>query len=733
MRRPESGYIIILLILALAAGLWLARTSLVEFALTRIMHNVGLQDITADIVQLDLNHARVSRYGFSQGNTSGQLVLESSGIDIDYTFGQLASGRIDSLVIDHVVVHYNPAPDTQTAAATTSLQPAEVIAAIQQGLQKYTFANRIRVHQLVLHGEPFGKLQDTPIEFDIRHDDGEIQATASLLAQELQAGDDVRQLVITELTAQSLAAELRFSTRPGQPAAELRIDFSDTQASGATISGAYHLRPQQLKYWLVPAEKTGATHINGEVDGRFNLDFKQADAFAFKLDVTTDGIAIDTNSAGKTTVHLSGNYSKTESVHRLQLDKNAYINIKELKIDTASYTLGKINLDGELVSSADTWNYDGRLSSKMLTLVLPSQTVGLKDLTTRILANTEQVSLNGSFAPANLPGLFSFEAKHNLAGAHGTLVIKPKTPVILDADSHKLSQVISPWPYPFDALAGTLQLSARAHWSQQKDFTLTTKIKLDDAGGNVGELLFSGLTFDHELEIQPALQSLRATQFDLKHIDSGITASNISTRLKLNTSGKQPLPRIEIQNLRGEILGGNFTADDFMYDLNADTNRLNIKATNIDLAKIVETQQLEDITVTGRIDGTVPVIINTQGVSIEHGAFINDVRAGTIRYNPAAGTEQLKQNPLTGITLDALRDFRYSELSAGVDFTPDGVLTIELKLKGTSPELDTKRPVHLNINTEQNLISLLKSLRYAKGVSDAIDAKVRRQYEKTRK
>ena len=105
------------------------------------------------------------------------------------------------------------------------------------------------------------------------------------------------------------------------------------------------------------------------------------------------------------------------------------------------------------------------------------------------------------------------------------------------------------------------------------------------------------------------------------------------------------------------------------------------------------------------------------------------MRNGSIRYNPAAGTEQLKQNPITGIALDALRDFRYSHLSAGVNFTPDGRLTINLQLKGTSPELDTSRPVHLNINTEQNLLSLLKSLRYAQGVSEKIDNKVRQLYK----
>jgi hypothetical protein len=193
------------------------------------------------------------------------------------------------------------------------------------------------------------------------------------------------------------------------------------------------------------------------------------------------------------------------------------------------------------------------------------------------------------------------------------------------------------------------------------------------------------------------------------------------------------LPQFGISGLRGEILGGTFTADDFIYDLNSDTNRFMIKASDIDLAAIVKTQQLEDIEVTGRVDGTVPVVINEQGVLIEHSSFINKVREGTIRYRPATGSEQLQQNRLTQIALDALRDFHYNHLSADVNFTPEGTLTINIQLKGTSPELDTDRPVHLNINTEQNLLSLLKSLRFAEGVSANIDRKVRRQYETNQK
>jgi hypothetical protein len=388
---------------------------------------------------------------------------------------------------------------------------------------------------------------------------------------------------------------------------------------------------------------------------------------------------------------------------------------------------------GELTNLLNSWSYKGGFSSSLLAANFQSRAFKLKDVAARIAANAKTIKVSGNFSPALVPGEFEFVLDHNLSRGYGKLSINPLKPLDLNAENNKLSLLLVPWPYPFDLLSGKIKLSSDASWSQKDDFSLSTTINIDNTGGNVGKLLFSGLSFDQELEILPKLHTISAGKITLKHVDTGVIANNISADLKLNTESTDFLPQVIVHKLTGEIFGGAFSAKNIVYDLNNSTNSFKIKATNIDLAEIVKTQQLDGIVATGRIDGIIPVEINENGVFIQDGAFINDVRNGTIRYNPATGTEQLKQNPITGIALDALRDFRYSHLSAGVNFTPDGRLTINLQLKGTSPELDTNRPVHLNINTEQNLLSLLKSLRFAQGVSEKIDDKVRRLYEKAQK
>ncbi|HHJ34351.1 MAG TPA: hypothetical protein ENJ87_01155, partial [Gammaproteobacteria bacterium] len=415
----------------------------------------------------------------------------------------------------------------------------------------------------------------------------------------------------------------------------------------------------------------------------------------------------------------------------LRLEKGTSLKLGTFKYGDISLTDTPIYLVGDVNKSKDNWEFDGGLRSDRLSLMQQSQTFRVKDIAAHLTIDAEALTINGGFSPDPLPGKFDFSIRHSLNTASGQLRVRQKDPVDLTADNDKLSQLLTPWPYPFDLLTGSISLESDASWSKNKSFSLSVEMKLDEGGGHIDELLFSGLSFEHRLLILPVLSSTQPGEVRLAHIDSGVDVDNIGMDLAIHSPGTDARPELVVTNLHGEILNGSFGSDRLIYDLNRSNNAFRITATDIDLAEIVKTQQLNDIEVTGKISGSIPVEINKKGLSIKNGSFINSIKNGTIRYDPATGTEQLKQNPLTGVALEALKDFRYTYLSAGVNFDPDGTLAVNLQLKGVSPELDTDRPVHLNINTEQDLLSLLKSLRYAQGISEKIDSRVRRQYEKT--
>ena len=723
-------YLTLFLTFSILLAIWAGRTQLAELVISSSMKSAGLTNVTTDIEQLDSRQSMLSRLEFSLINKSSVFQLQAYNINLSYNLKQLSNGRIINVTIKKLALHHETTRKTQdgTLATSESLEPLKIILALRHALREYVIFDTFSVQHITINGEAFGVLQEKPLRFNSKNESGALFAELSFLDQSsLEKKNNLRQFIITKLTENALNAELRFSATPEITAANLELNISDT-----AISGNYHINPSLTQDWLQPVADIKSFSEIENISGTLAFNFDKENQITSTVTAKTDKLIYQSYKLDNFAINLVISNATSNPFQQSTIQNGSYINFDNFKYGNFTLTKTHVNIAGELTTANDNWNYKADFKSNSLTAAYQSQVIQLEDIVAGIIADPEKLKINGNFSPATLPGQFAFTLDNDFTKKQGHLAITQSEPVNLNADNGKLSQLFTPWPYSFDLLAGNLILASHAAWSKNDEFRLTAMINIEDAGGNYNEFLLSGLSLTHELEILPELHSISAGKINLKHLDSGIIISNISTNLNVKTVSTGTKPQLSVQDLYGELFGGSFSADDFVFDLNQNKNNFKIKAKNIDLAKIVETQQLEDILITGRVDGIIPVEINEQGIFIEDGALINDVRAGTIRYNPGTGTEQLKKNPLTGIALDALKDFRYSQLTAGVNFTPEGTLTVDLKLKGTSPELDTDRPVHLNINTEQNLIALLKSLRFSQGISENIDKKVRHQYEKTK-
>ena len=103
---------------------------------------------------------------------------------------------------------------------------------------------------------------------------------------------------------------------------------------------------------------------------------------------------------------------------------------------------------------------------------------------------------------------------------------------------------------------------------------------------------------------------------------------------------------------------------------------------------------------------------------------------GYIRYRPKDGDELFGSSSMeTEMLLKALDDYQYEELDAAMAYKPDGQLTMQLQMKGRSPGLHATRPLHLNLNLDQNILSLVQSLRAVNGLNDRIDSAVKKHFK----
>ena len=648
-------HLFIFLIFALLLGTWAGRIQLSEFAITSSMQAYGLKNITTEISQLGLSQSHISRFEFFLETDTGYFQLEAYDLNLNYDLDQLAQGRVENLAINKLVLHHVNTGESseKTQVIDEALEPLKIITALRHALREYIIFNTFSVKHMALEGESFGIVQGKAFYLNGTNDAGTTYAEFTLLEQDGSRQDKkLRQFIINKLTQDSLMANLKFAASQEPVAAGLELNIRD-----AVIDGSYHIDVQPLKSWLRPFTNIDEINQTRKVHGTFLSSFESDSAIISTITAISTKLAFRRYSAANAAVKLKLEQPITSPFRQIKILNGSYIKTDNLEHEGFSLKNTRINMVGKLSNSADAWQYKGGISTTQLAPGYELQTLQLKDIAAQISANSENLQADGNFSTANVPGRFTFALAHAFDKGQGRFSIKPLKPLDLNAENSKLSLLWTPWTYPFDMLTGRVELTSGAAWSQNRDFRLTTRVKLDDAGGNYRELVFSGLSFDHAFEILPDIHSVETSTIKLKHLDSGVTVSNISTDLTLETASTGPLPQFLIQNLHGEIFDGAFSSDDFAFDLNRSKNSFKIKATNIDLAQIVETQQLEDIVVTGRIDGTVPVEINEQGISIQHGAFVNVVRAWNHPLQPGCWSRSTQTKPTHGNCAGCTQEF----------------------------------------------------------------------------
>ena len=175
---------------------------------------------------------------------------------------------------------------------------------------------------------------------------------------------------------------------------------------------------------------------------------------------------------------------------------------------------------------------------------------------------------------------------------------------------------------------------------------------------------------------------------------------------------------ISLSEFSAEFMDGSIAVDNVDYDMVKKTAETELIVNNIPLQKLLDLQGMKKIYATGSIRGKIPVIMKDQLFEISAGN-VNAEQTGKIVYSTTP-EERAAANESMRITYEALSNFLYSELVSSISMTPDGQSLIRLELKGVNPSFQEGRPVHLNLNVEQNLLDLLRSLTISTNIEKAI-------------
>jgi hypothetical protein len=344
---------------------------------------------------------------------------------------------------------------------------------------------------------------------------------------------------------------------------------------------------------------------------------------------------------------------------------------------------------------------------------------------------TAELTCSGS----EIPGKMTANVRYDMDKEKGDVDFG--FPAILpDSQNPLLASFIKDWVEPFDILSGDISVQGRYSWwtssAGKENERLVIDISINDAGGFYESILFSGLNYSDRIELLPVIKSKAFADVVISDIDIGIPVNNVSAKLRYSKSDKGDLPVVIMSELHIPVMGGEVRGHDLQIDLNEDGHEFVLVVDGLSLEKIVALQQLEGLYVTGYIDGYIPVKITPDGVTVSDGKIVSQADGGVIRYVPEGGTEALQKSAMgSEMLFRIIEDLNYHSLSIDVGYQTNGDLDLALAIRGKSPKFDENRPIHFNLSLQQNVLKLLKGLRYADGLREEIDRNVQEYFRNT--
>ena len=168
------------------------------------------------------------------------------------------------------------------------------------------------------------------------------------------------------------------------------------------------------------------------------------------------------------------------------------------------------------------------------------------------------------------------------------------------------------------------------------------------------------------------------------------------------------------------IGNGWFSLDPFTWVYSAEENRVTMRVKNVELGDFLQNFGNKKVEATGTVVGTFPVIVRGIDVLIEDGKIaVPD--GGQIKYNPGPGIQAYSQedaiavlrerrsNEYAALAQDALREFKYRELSASLDGPLNGDVEVGLVFDGSNQKVLNQQPFRFDISVKGELFNIARS------------------------
>ena len=376
----------------------------------------------------------------------------------------------------------------------------------------------------------------------------------------------------------------------------------------------------------------------------------------------------------------------------------------------------------EFVGDGERWDVSARNARLVLQepawgdrrLIAPSIDVD-------VTASGDRVSANARFSTPEGGFVGTVDLSHDPARGRGEASLQGAS---IDFGRLALADIFRDWPHDWNVEAGRAAANAAVQWQESGSsfaYSGTAAVSAEGLAGRYADIGFVGLDSQVDVRLDAdAPIALAPVPFTVALVDVGFPVRDISG----TATPELDEAAVAVNNLSMSVLGGTVTADPFRFELDADSNRLLLKASGIQLPLMAGLADLEAVTISGSVSGDIPVTIRGNNVIIDGGRLENDPPGGVIRYRGGSAAGIPQEGSQLGVVTRTLQNFEFDSLTSAVNYSDDGDLVLEMRLRGINPDVDPTQPVILNLSVENNVPQMLRSLQATRSIEDVLEQRL---------
>lgn len=293
-----------------------------------------------------------------------------------------------------------------------------------------------------------------------------------------------------------------------------------------------------------------------------------------------------------------------------------------------------------------------------------------------------------------------------------------------------LAETFVAWPGDLEIAEGSVSADLGLRFPPEGT-RLQGTISFDNLGGVFQRMAWTGAQGSLGLELGADRLAAQTSGLTLDSINPGIALRDIRvTGNYRSTLQRMAGGTLTLDRASAELLGGDVRVEPGAWQLSDLPLQVPLELTGIELAELMKVYPAEGLEGSGKLEGTVPLRIDSAGVSIDSGNIQALAPGGTLKLPAERLRAMARDNEAMSLVVQAMENFNYSVLNSTVDYDQDGTLVLGLRLEGSSPEVRDGHPIVLNINLEEDIPALLTSLQLSGRVNEAVTEKVRELLQK---